>query len=208
MVDPIAPVPSLGRRLWLFVRTTVLGGILVLVPIAACLFVLHAAATTLQKAIEPMEKYLPVKEVGGLDAAIILSLLAVFAASFALGLLVQTAVGRVVSGHFSRWLGKILPGYSAFRALSRQVVKVGDEKLGAPLIVKLGSVRQFGLLIEEHPWGEATVFFPSAPAFVAGSVQLVPLAAIERLNVTIPQLAGCIQMYGVGSDKLLPPRTA
>lgn len=204
MSDPAVSTPGVSSRLFEFIKTTCVGGVLVLFPVGACLYLIYAAVSAVRTLAKPIEPYLPIQRVGGIALLAILSLAIVVAVSFGLGLLIETTLGRMISKWFSRVFSRVLPGYSIFKALSRQMARKPDEKLGAPLLVTIGSNRQFGFLVEEHPSGEVTVFIPSAPALVAGSVLIVPVACVKRLDVSIAQVAGCIQTYGIGSSRLLP----
>ncbi len=204
MVNPAASAPGIGSRFFGFVKTTSIGGALVLLPLAGCIYIISAAISAVQSLVKPIEPYVPIHQFGGVALLLIIAAAVVVAVSFCLGLLIETTVGRMVSQRFSRIFSKVLPGYSIFKALSRQVARKPDEKLGAPLLVMVGCNRQFGFLVEEHASGEMTVFIPAAPALIAGSILIVPAECVERLDASIAQVAGCIQTYGIGSSKLIP----
>ena len=203
MEGPSVHTPRVGSRFTGFIKTTLMGGFLVMVPSAVLIFIGIILVKPVVKAVKPLADLSPVQNVGGIGVATILAILVVLAASFLLGLLIQTSAGQASSRWFEEKLGKYLPGYSFIKRLSYQLAGRGDDKLGVPVLVRLDDGRQFGFLIEEHASGEATVFIPQTPTVAAGNVLIVDGAQIEKLHVSTTKMAHCITRYGVGSSNLI-----
>ena len=191
------------NSLYGFVKTTVVGGLVVLVPVAVCAYMIVESVKVVLSALAPVAKFLHVQNLGGIVAVELVAVLVVVAVCFFFGLFVQTAGGRAIGSLFEKRLFKRLPGYEMIKKISRQFSGGGEETLGTPVVVKLGDSRQIGFLVEEYPSGEAAVFIPLAPVLSLGSVHIIPTERAERLNATLPQVVDCITKVGFGSAGVL-----
>ena len=191
------------ESLYRFLKTTVVGGLVVLVPVAVCAYAIVATVKTVMTALAPVAKFLHVQSPGGIVAVELAAILVVVAVCFLFGLVVQTAGGRAIGSWFEKRLFNLVPGYQMFKKISRQFSGGGEEMLGTPVMVKLGDSRQIGFLVEECPSGEVAVFIPLAPALSLGSVHIIPTERAERLNATLPQVVDCITKVGFGSAGVL-----
>ena len=191
------------KSLYRFLKTTVVGGLMVLVPVAVCVYTILASVKTALTAITPIAKFFHVESLGGTVAIELVAVLVVVAVCFFCGLLVQTAGGRAIGSWFERRLFKLLPGYEMIKKISRQFSGGGEETLGTPVVVKLGDSRQIGFLVEEYPSGEAAVFIPLAPVLSLGSVHIIPAEHAERLNAPLSEVVDCITNVGYGSARVV-----
>lgn len=190
------------HALYRYLKTTILGGILVLLPLVGCAYLIGMTLKAVLEVISPINKLLPFQSAAGIAALDALAVLILVLTCFLLGLLVRTAGGRALGRWCEGLMLNQLPGYRLFRRLSRQVAGETEEALGAPVLVRLGASRQFGFLIEESAAGEATVFVPWAPLLYLGTVHLVPLESVTRLSQPMPQVIDCISRFGIGSTRL------
>jgi uncharacterized membrane protein len=190
------------ESLYRFLKMTVVGGLLVLVPVAVCIYTIAAVVKVLLTGLAPVAKFLHVQSLGGIVAVELVAVLMVVAVCFLFGLLVQTAGGRAIGTWFEKRLFNLVPGYQMIKKISRQFSGGGEETLGTPVVVKLGDSRQIGFLVEQHPSGEVAVFIPFAPAVSLGSVHIIPAEHVERLNATLSQVVDCITKVGFGSAKV------
>jgi uncharacterized membrane protein len=189
--------------LYRFLKTTVVGGLVVLVPVAVCAYTIVVAVKAVLTALAPVAKFLHVESLGGIVAVELVAVVLVLAVCFLLGLLVQTAGGRAIGNWFEKRLFKLLPGYEMIKKISRQFSGSGEETLGSPVVAKLGDSRQIGFLVEEYPSGEAAVFIPLAPALSLGSVHIIPAEHAERLNAPLSEVIDCITKVGFGSARVI-----
>ena len=111
------------RKITEFIKTTVLGGFLVLLPIVAVLAVAGIAVATLIKIVTPIVGKLPIKTVGGLALATVLAVLFLLVFCFLAGLLVRMRMGQLIQKRVENLLLQRLPGYVMFKNLTRQLVR-------------------------------------------------------------------------------------
>jgi uncharacterized membrane protein len=194
------------RSILKFLKTTLLGGILVLLPLAGCVYVLAVVVKAVVEAVKPVASMLP-KELGGQAVADLLVVGILVTICFLLGLLVPTTIGKAVGKWLENTLLRLLPGYQIVRRLTQQLGGRSDDSLGAPVLVQFAGSRQFGFLVEERA-DEAVVFIPMVPTPSLGTVHIVRRDAVTRLNASLTSTFNCLSQFGVGTTEILDQRPA
>jgi uncharacterized membrane protein len=194
---------SLGQ----FLKTTVIGGLVVLVPVAVSVYIISAVIKKVLSVLAPIAKELHIESVGGIAVVELAAILVVIAACFFFGLLVRTAIGQSFGSWIEEKVLNLLPGYRLIKKVSLQFAGGSDAAHWSPVLVKVGDSRQIGFLVEEHSSGEVTVFVPSAPAVSIGAVHLVNAELVQKLDVSMRNVVDCITQLGIGSSALtkMPP---
>lgn len=185
-----------------FLKTTVIGGLVVLVPVAVSVYIISAVIKKVLSVLAPIAKELHVQSVGGVAVVEIVAILVVFAACFFFGLLVRTAVGQSLGSWIEEKVLNLLPGYRLIKKVSLQFAGGSEAAHWSPVLIKVGDSRQIGFLVEEHSSGEVTVFIPSAPAVSIGAVHMVKAELVQKLDVSMRQVVDCLTQLGIGSSAL------
>jgi len=113
-----------------FIRTTAIGGLLVIVPIAIILFVLAQIIYGLYSVAEATMAEMNI----AIDDAVILFLIATGALiglCFLTGLMVQTRFGIVLRTWFGRNVAKRIPMYGAIASLTRRFAGIEGHHFSA-----------------------------------------------------------------------------
>ena len=189
-----------------FIKTTTIGGLLVLLPVVAVLALVGIAVATIIKIVTPIAEKLPIKTVGGLALATLLAVLVILAFCFLAGLLVRMRIGQLIQRRMENLLLQRLPGYVMFKNLTRQLA--GQEGIEfAPALVDLygSEARVVGLIVEEHADGKFTVFVPISPTATLGQVYLLPPTSVERLEARFVDVVNSLTQWGMESKKLFQP---
>jgi uncharacterized membrane protein len=182
-----------------FTRTTIVGGLLVILPIALTTIVFGKVLRVVADAISPLAALLP----GGRVLSLLLAALAILGACFAAGIVASTTLGRQAADLLQdRVLAKV-PGYDLIRSLSRRIA--GDEA-GATFAVCLAETGDGlvpALVIEEHPDGRYTVFVPAVPTPGVGSLYIMERARVHLVDVPLSQAIQVVTRWGMGSTGLV-----
>ena len=110
-----------------FLKTTALGGLLVIVPIAIVLFVLGQLMLALLSVANDMLAWLGI----GIDDALFMSalaLLALIGLCFVTGLVVRTRAGDAIKRWFGRNVATRIPMYGAISNLTRRFAGIDGEQ--------------------------------------------------------------------------------
>ncbi len=190
------------QSLYQFLKTSVIGGLVVLVPVAVSVYIISAVIKQVLSVLAPIAKELHVESVGGIAIVELAAILVVIAACFLFGLMIRTAVGQALGSWLEEKLLNLLPGYKLMKKVSLQFAGGSEAAHWTPVLIRVGESRQMGFLVEEHSSGEVTVFIPSAPAVSLGAVHMVKAELVEKLDVSMRKVVDCITQLGIGSSTL------
>jgi uncharacterized membrane protein len=182
-----------------FVGTTVVGGLLVLVPIYLAVLLVGKLMETVVGVVKPIANLLP----AWLPAERLLSLLLVLLLCFAVGLLVRTTRGAALRDHLDHSLFGKLPGYELFRSLSLRATGHSDQAGWRPAIVEVEEAYVPAFIIEKLDDGSYTVFVPSVPTPFAGALYVLTPDRVHELDVPVAQAARAISQWGIGTKSLI-----
>jgi uncharacterized membrane protein len=188
---------------WNFIKTTIIGGLLVILPTVAVLAVMGFIMWSTVNLVSPLVGKLPIDTVGGFIWAAVLTVFLLLAISFSAGLFVQMQIGQLTQQRVESFLLKQVPGYHMFRNLTRQLV--GQEGLEfAPALVDLQGTGALvlGLIVEEHAEGYFTVFVPNSPTVTLGRVYFLPGDRIKRVGASLVDVMNCLTQWGMESKDL------
>jgi len=186
---------SLGK----FLAAPLIRGAVVLAPVyLALLLVLHAANTAVGL-VKPISHLLP----EWLPRDTILSVLLVLLVCFVVGVAVQLPFGRHARRRVEASVFERIPGYTLFRGLSHQLAGEGDETAWKPALVEIEQALVPAFIIEQLDDGRYTVFVPSVPTPMAGTVYVLTPERVHLLNVPLTTALKSISRWGSGSKELV-----
>jgi uncharacterized membrane protein len=194
-----------------FLATTVIGGLLVLVPVALLILILDDVLFMVVELVAPVAELRPVERLGGEVVATIVALALIVGFCFLVGLVARTAIGSRLGGWVEDAVLRRVPAYGMLKTLSQQFVGAGgaDQSMFVPAVLSLPEDSlQLVYLIEEHGNGFATVMIPSVPAALAGPLQYVRSERLRKLEVPLAQVVQALQGCGIGAGPLFAPETS
>lgn len=187
-----------------FLKATLVGGLLVLFPLIGTVYFIVFVGKFLIGIIEPFMQFLPGDSNAGLPLAEIGSLLILILLCFLVGIFIRTRPGLALASRISQALDRI-PTYRMLRRIAEILFDAEDPR-GTPVIVNLGDAKEIGFMVEQHGTEGITVFFPSAPTLLGGSIKIVSPDKVEKLNVKTGAVARAIGSFGAGTNALLAGR--
>lgn len=187
------------QRIAAFVRTTILGGVLVVMPLVLTGFLLAKALGAVAALLRPVASHLP----AGLPLPEILALAIVVAACFLAGAVVRTGPGRRLKEALDRRLLERIPGYTLIRGLAGRITGQEEGSTFATCLVEIEDALAPAFVVEEHPDGRYTVFVPSIPTPAAGTVYILERARVHLVDVPFTKAVSVISRWGAGSRDLL-----
>lgn len=181
-----------------FLRTTLVGGILVLAPMYLLLLLLLRALAAAKKLLEPVIASIPaVDEYRGLVA-----LLLIIAACFIVGMVVRTGPGQRVVDAIQYWVLEKIPGYKMLRNMVVGISRDDSTGTLAPALVEIEEALVPAVIVEELPDGQFVVLVPSVPTPIAGALYILPAARVHRVNVPLRRLLQVYTRFGEGTGEL------
>ncbi|MGC1955723.1 MAG: DUF502 domain-containing protein [Gammaproteobacteria bacterium] len=186
-----------------FLKTTVLGGVVFLVPIIIFIAVIGKALELTNKLAAPLAERLPVDSVGDLAVVHLLALAILVLVCFVAGLAAKTAfAGRLVQSLEANVLDKI-PAYAVLKSKTGSVLNPEDAADMRPVLARFDDSWQLAFEIERIEGGQIVVFLPGAPDPWSGSVCVVTEDRITPLDVTVRSAAELMKRLGKGTTEAL-----
>src|SRR5271166_1418408 len=170
---PLIGLSGFGRpplTLAEFTKTTLIGGILIILPIYVSILLLAKAIGGLMALVAPIAAGIPAS--AGIRE--VLSVIALAVVCFITGLIVRTGPGLRAKNAFEGAVISKLPGYTLLRGLTGRLAGQVDEPTFAPALVEIEEALVPALIIEELEDGSYTVLVPSVPTPMAGALYILP----------------------------------
>jgi uncharacterized membrane protein len=182
-----------------FIVNTVVGGLLIVVPIYLAVLLLLKAMQSVAGLVRPVAMLLPPL----LPADHILSLLLVLSLCFLIGLAVRAPTGRALRERMEKSLFERIPGYALIRSLTQRLAGESRENVWQPALAEIEDALVPAFIIEELADGRFTVFVPSIPTPLAGAVYVLSRERVHALDVPFTQSIQTISRWGAGAKDLV-----
>ncbi len=190
-----------------FIKATVIGGVLFMVPIIILIMTLEKGMLIASKFVAPLAAHFPDKPLLGMTAATLAAALVLLILSFLAGLAAQTAIGQ----KFVVWLEKVflskLPGYVMFRGvvgdMSNGMDTLAGESKVRTVFVSIEDAWQIGFLMDTLASGELAVYVPGAPSPMSGSLYFMGPDRVRESSLTVFEAQAMLRRIGKGSSEAI-----
>jgi uncharacterized membrane protein len=182
-----------------FIKSTLIGGLLVILPIGLVVMIVMKVVVMLRHAITPISSHLPEQ----LHFPTLIAALLLLIACFAAGLVARTHAGKSVGKFFERVILDQVPGYSLVRTLVRSIASVETSDTFKPALVDIEDALVPAFVVEVHTDGRYTIFVPSAPTPGIGAIYIMEAARVHLLDTSLLKTVKCVSRWGAGSAELL-----
>jgi uncharacterized membrane protein len=187
-----------------FIKTTVIGGLVVVVPLSLLVIIFSDLFFTLVDISRPVADHFPFNQLVNTIIVSLLAVTAIFFICFIMGLVVRTSWGVAGKDWFERSLLNRLPMYSMFKNLTHRFVgEEGTQFAPAEIDLHDSGCTLLGAIVEELDDGRLVVFVPITPAATVGQVCLVPKSRVKRLNASLGATINSITEWGIGTKELV-----
>jgi uncharacterized membrane protein len=186
-----------------FVVNTVIGGLLILLPVYLAILVLLKGLQSAVGLVRPISALFP----DWVPAANLLAVLAVLVACFVVGAAVRTRAGRAVRERVEMSLFGRLPGYALFRSLTQRLAGKSEENAWKPALAEIEDALVPAFIVEELDDGRYTVFVPSVPTPFAGAVYILNRDRVHPIDVPFTHAVRSVSRWGEGSRELVAAMT-
>jgi len=128
-----------------FIKTTLIGGLLIVLPVYIAVLLILKALQGLVAAVKPITAAIP----GSVKFEEILAILILAAICFIAGLIVRTRAGLRAKNVIERRVLQRLPGYTLLRGLTGRVMGEADDPAFAPCLAEIEEALVPALIVEE-----------------------------------------------------------
>lgn len=185
-----------------FFKTTVIGGLLFLVPVVVLILVLNEARELMLMVADPMADWFPVESVGGVALANVIAVVALLLICFVAGLVARAEfLRKAIESIESKVINK-LPGYVLIKGMFSGFGEDETQHL-YPVLARVANTGRVGLEIERMADGQAVILIPSSPNPWSGEVHLIDQDDVKRLEVPMTGYMEFVERFGQGADELV-----
>jgi uncharacterized membrane protein len=191
------------KRMLKFLRTTLVGGLLFLVPIMVLVIILEKALALVHKFVDPLAEHIPVHSIIGLRTPMLLAIGVIVLFCFLAGFFARTALAqKIVNGLETAVLSNV-PGYEFLKGVGESMLGVEKQTGHQPVLARIEDAWQIAFLVERLEGGHVAVFVPGAPNPQSGSVYFMTQDRIKALDFPAAGALKCLKRMGAGSNTLL-----
>ena len=187
------------RTLAEFTKTTLIGGVLIILPIYVSLLLIVKAVTGLLALLKPITAGMP----ASVEFREILAFVLLLAFCFIAGLIVRTGPGLRAKNALEHAVLERLPGYALLRGLAGRITGQADETSFAPALVEIEEALVPALIIEELQNGSYTILVPSVPTPMAGALYILPRERVHRVDVSFATALKVFSKWGTGAGEFV-----
>ena len=194
----------------IFIRKTLFGGIVVLLPLVILGWILKSAFFFITDLIQPLTDYVSTHFQFPELAADVVVVALIFVICFSAGTIVSTGLGKWLHGHFDQYLVKLAPGYKFIKEIVGQFF--GDSGSSPFSSGEVARVQLFGtqcpttvtaIVTSKHADGTITIFMPTGPNPTSGNIYHVPESLVEFCpDISVESMMKSIIGCGAGSGEL------
>jgi uncharacterized membrane protein len=182
-----------------FLKMTLLGGVIVVLPAWLAVLLVLKALAHLEIFVKPVSSHLPHSIVHPRVIAILL----LVALCFLVGVAIQTAIGQKAEHAAERAVLEKIPGYTTLRSLASRLSDHAETSSFQPALVEMKEALVPAFIVEQHSGNRCTVFIPSVPTPMAGSVYIIDNSPVHPLDLPAVSVMQCLSKWGGGSSKLV-----
>src|SRR5262249_34322167 len=147
------------KRILAFLKVTLLGGAIFVLPAWLAVVLVYKAVMHLQIFVKPVSSHLP----RAIAHPKVIAILLLIALCFIVGAAIQTALGARAKRLAEREFLEKLPGYTTLRGFAARLSDQNPSASFQPALIEIEEALVPGFIVEQHSGNRSTVFVPSVP---------------------------------------------
>jgi len=193
------------KKLKSFFWTSVLGGVVVILPVAILFGVFNWIFKFVTNLIQPLTNIIVTTAETRVLIAQIIVIGIILGACFFVGVLVRTRIGKFIFMFIENKLFKIAPGYTLVKETVLQLL--GNRKAPYSHVVLAqifcNDTYMTGFVTDKSSDGIYTVFVPTGPNPTSGNIYHLRKEYVHIVDVSVEAAMQSIISCGAGSSKLI-----
>ena len=185
-----------------FLKTTLIGGLIFLIPFVVITAVLGKAIKLMISVAGPISKILPVESVAGVAIVNIVAIIVLIFICFFAGLLARSGAGKRAFNSLDMKLMALIPGYAFVKGIAGSMDEKEEKKVLLPVVARFDDQSQVGFEVERLDNGLVAVFLPGSPDTWSGTVAYMTEDRVEKLEIDFTTATKTLRTLGRGSNEL------
>ena len=187
-----------------FFKTSLIGGIVVILPAAIFVFVFKWLFRWVTDIIQPLTNLVVMRSHIKEIAADALVLAIIVIGCFVIGIVVKTRIGRFIHENLENRISKIAPGYGTIKEIVMQLIGKKFPFSSVALVrIFENDTLVTAFITDSHPDGSYTIFAPTAPNPTSGFIYHVKGEYVHHVDIPIEKAMRSVITCGAGSKNLI-----
>ncbi len=191
------------KSLMSFLKTSMIGGILFVVPLVLLVYLIVKVLTIFRKIVAPIADRIPIDSIGGLTMSRIIAVIILICLFVLVGILARTKLAVKLKEWIEDNILSIIPGYSLLKGVSESAVGQESKHLKDVVLVNMEEFWQIGFLMDVIDDELNAVFIPGVPNPMAGDVIFVKNERLKVLDVSGLNALNLSKKLGLDSKLIL-----
>jgi uncharacterized membrane protein len=193
------------KKLQTFLKTSIIGGLVVILPVAIMIFVVKWLLVFVADLIQPLTHVVVSQSHMQKILADIVVIAVLVAVCFMVGMFVKTRLGMWFLQGLESTLFKKAPGYSVIKETVVQLLGKEKSPFSTVALVQLfgSNTLVSAFVTDSHPDGSYTVFMPTGPNPTSGNIYHLEGQYVHPIDVPVEEAMRSIISCGAGSTKLI-----
>jgi len=185
-----------------FLKTTIKGGLIFLIPIGFLILVLGKAVEVVLKVSRPIVQKLAIEGIAGVVLVEVLAVLLLVVFCFLAGLAASRPAFKKKGRALEELLLSNIPAYSFVDGMMRSVAAAEEQASNLiPVLAHFDDNAQLGFEIERSEAGNVAVFLPGCPNPWSGSTIFMSENRVEPLDIKTHEAIKLLRVLGRGSSQ-------
>lgn len=182
-------------------KTTIMGGILFLVPVVFIALILGKAFELSMLVAGPLDNLIPEETIAGIALANIIAIVLILVVCFVAGLAAHYGPIAERVKRVEDMLIDILPGYVVAKGVVGGVTKNDKaESVLRPVLVRFDDYEQLAFEVERFD-DKVVVFLPGAPSAWSGVSLVVDAERVSHVNLPPHKVVSLLRVLGRGTSE-------
>ncbi len=192
-------------RLKGFLKTSLLGGVIVILPVAIFVFIFKWLFDFVTDKIQPLTNLVMAKSDLREIAADALAIVIILGVCLIVGAIIKTKVGKFVHESLENRILKIAPGYTMIKETVTQFIGKKKTPFSSVALVRVfeNSTMMTGFVTDAHADGSYTVFVPTGPNPTSGLIYHLQGRYVQHVDIPVDEAMRSIISCGAGSRPLV-----
>lgn len=184
------------RRL---IGTTLIGGILFLIPLVFVVVVFGKAFQIMKVIATPLDALIETENFAGFAVVEILTVLIMIVCCLLAGMIARSPWGQKINKKLDAILLQMIPGYAWVKGMTGDIRDEDAEEALKPVLVKFDDQFQVAFEVDRATDGLVAVYLPGAPDPRSGAISYVTADRVKPVDTGFKDLVKICKNLGRGS---------
>ncbi|MEI6891029.1 MAG: DUF502 domain-containing protein [Pontiella sp.] len=197
------------QRSQIFLKTTLLGGVIVILPSIILGFAFKWLFGRVGQGIKPLTDLvvntIPLPDQYNHPIATVIVLSVIILSCFLVGLFVRTRIGKWIYIGFENSVLSKAPGYKMVKETVNQFLGKNQSPFSSVALVQIfeNGTNATAFITDRHEDGTVTVFVPTGPNPTSGFIYHLNEQFVHPVDVSVEDAMRSVISCGAGSEKLI-----